>query len=380
GALSRVTAAHAAALERAGGRTAEQAAAELAQARAAQDSALAAEERAEALTVELDAAQASAADLDARRSTAAETLSTARTALSLAKQRDSDADRVVAEARGEYETVTARIAEARQQIAAATAAAIAIDANADASDRANIARHERDRAIEASDFTDSTDAESALLSAAEIAALDDRVTEHAVAVKKERAVLLDLEMRVLPEERIDLTAAEESAAAARAEWQRAVDADSQARGVQRSLTATVDSAATEHAASATDAAEFEMLRGLADTLAGRSGNTRRMNLETFVLAAELEKIVAAANLRLRDMSAGRYELQHSDALAARGAASGLGIVVFDAFTGHTRPAKSLSGGETFLSSLALALGLAEVVTARAGGVRLDTLFIDEGFG
>jgi exonuclease SbcC len=123
-----------------------------------------------------------------------------------------------------------------------------------------------------------------------------------------------------------------------------------------------------------------VLRGLADTIAGRAGNTHKMTLETFVLAAELGEIVDAANRRLSDMSTGRYQLQHSDALAARGAASGLGIVVFDAFTGQTRPPQSLSGGETFLSSLALALGLAEVVTARAGGIQLDTLFIDEGFG
>ena len=80
------------------------------------------------------------------------------------------------------------------------------------------------------------------------------------------------------------------------------------------------------------------------------------------------------------MSAGRYLLQHTDARAARGAASGLGLEIMDAHTGQTRPPQSLSGGETFLASLALALGLAEVVTARAGGVRLDTLFIDEGFG
>src|SRR5690606_39650857 len=172
----------------------------------------------------------------------------------------------------------------------------------------------------------------------------------------------DLEMRMLPDEPIELAAAEEATGAARAEWQRTVDAGSRAREVQRSLTATVDSAAAEYAASAAETAEFEVLRGLADALAGRSGNTRKMNLETFVLAAELEEIVAAANLRLRDMSDGRYELRHSDALAARGAASGLGIVVFDAFTGQTRPARSRSGGETFLSSLAVALGLAEVVT------------------
>lgn len=105
-----------------------------------------------------------------------------------------------------------------------------------------------------------------------------------------------------------------------------------------------------------------------------------MDLETFVLAAELEEIVSAANLRLDEMSSGRYRLQHSDAVAVRNGASGLGLEVLDAYTGRTRPPQSLSGGETFLASLALALGLAEVVTARAGGIRLDTLFVDEGFG
>jgi exonuclease SbcC len=126
--------------------------------------------------------------------------------------------------------------------------------------------------------------------------------------------------------------------------------------------------------------ETAVITRLADTLLGRAPNTRRMTLETFVLAAELEEIVIAANVRLAEMSAGRYTLHHSDALAARGAASGLGIEVMDAFTGQLRPPQSLSGGETFLASLSLALGLAEVVTARAGGMRLDTLFIDEGFG
>jgi exonuclease SbcC len=94
----------------------------------------------------------------------------------------------------------------------------------------------------------------------------------------------------------------------------------------------------------------------------------------------LEDIVGAANLRLGDMSSGRYTLLHTDSLNARGAASGLGIEVMDAHTGQARPPQSLSGGETFLASLSLALGLAEVVTNRAGGIRLDTLFIDEGFG
>ncbi|MGO2470077.1 MAG: SbcC/MukB-like Walker B domain-containing protein, partial [Microbacterium gubbeenense] len=93
-----------------------------------------------------------------------------------------------------------------------------------------------------------------------------------------------------------------------------------------------------------------------------------------------EEIVQAANLRLSEMSDNRYTLRHTDGIAHRGAASGLGIEVFDSYSGRARPPHSLSGGETFLASLALALGLAEVVTNRAGGIRLDTLFIDEGFG
>lgn len=379
-ALAALTAAHAAAMERAGGRTAEQAAAELAEAQAAHEAAVTAEGRATTLTAELDTLHKDAADLEGRRVAASESLSAARTALSLIEQRIADVDGIITEARGDYASVAERAAEARRQITAATAAADAVEANLEAAERADLARHERDQAIEASVFADATEAEQALLSAAEIAALDDRATDHTVAVNKERALLLDLEMRMLPDDPIDLAPAQEAAAAARTAWLAAVDVDSRARGVHSSLAATVDAAASEHAASAADAAEFEVLRGLADALAGRSGNTRKMNLETFVLAAELEEIVAAANLRLRDMSSGRYELRHSDALAARGAASGLGIEVFDAFTGQNRPAKSLSGGETFLSSLALALGLAEVVTARAGGIRLDTLFIDEGFG
>ncbi len=379
-ALSALEASHAAAIERSADLSTEQASDALDTARTAHASALAAAERAADLSSRLEALQQTASALQERRAAASESLSSAGTALSLIAQRMADADRTIAAARGDHATVAERLDEAQRQISAANAAADAIEDRRELADRARIARDDLDQAIAESIFDDVTDAEQALLDAAEIARLDERVTTHRVARDKERALLLDLEMRVLPEESIDLTPAEEASAAARAHWQRTVDADSRARGVQRSLTATVDSAAFEHAASAADAAEFEVLRSLADTLAGRSGNTRKMNLETFVLAAELEEIVAAANLRLRDMSAGRYELQHSDALAARGAASGLGIVVFDAFTGQTRPAKSLSGGETFLSSLALALGLAEVVTARAGGIRLDTLFIDEGFG
>jgi exonuclease SbcC len=105
-----------------------------------------------------------------------------------------------------------------------------------------------------------------------------------------------------------------------------------------------------------------------------------MELETYVLAARLEQVAAAASVRLQRMSSGRYTLVHSDAKASRGSRSGLGLLAVDAWTGTERDTATLSGGETFFASLALALGLADVVTDEAGGMRLDTLFIDEGFG
>lgn len=126
--------------------------------------------------------------------------------------------------------------------------------------------------------------------------------------------------------------------------------------------------------------EYERVARLAGLAAGTSAdNERKMRLESYVLAARLEQVAAAATVRLRRMSAGRYTLVHSDARAG-GRRSGLGLHVVDAWTGRERDTATLSGGETFFASLALALGLADVVTEEAGGVRLDTLFIDEGFG
>lgn len=126
--------------------------------------------------------------------------------------------------------------------------------------------------------------------------------------------------------------------------------------------------------------EYERVARLAGLTAGTSAdNERKMRLESYVLAARLEQVAAAASARLRRMSSGRYELVHSDARTG-GRRAGLGLHVIDAWTGRERDTATLSGGETFFASLALALGLADVVTDEAGGVRLDTLFIDEGFG
>ncbi|MFE3824776.1 AAA family ATPase [Streptomyces sp. NPDC059092] len=127
--------------------------------------------------------------------------------------------------------------------------------------------------------------------------------------------------------------------------------------------------------------EYDRVARLAGLTAGTSAdNERRMRLESYVLAARLEQVAAAATVRLQRMSSGRYTLSHTDARVGGQRRSGLGLQVVDAWTGSARDTATLSGGETFFASLALALGLADVVTDEAGGVRLDTLFIDEGFG
>ncbi|NLG54306.1 MAG: SMC family ATPase [Rhodococcus sp.] len=127
-------------------------------------------------------------------------------------------------------------------------------------------------------------------------------------------------------------------------------------------------------------ARHDQLAALADVVAGRGANIRKMSLSAYVLAARLEEVAASASVRLRRMSGGRYEFVHSDSAGSHGKRGGLGLDIRDDFTGAVRSAKTLSGGESFLASLSLALGLADVVAAESGGVVLDTMFIDEGFG
>lgn len=124
----------------------------------------------------------------------------------------------------------------------------------------------------------------------------------------------------------------------------------------------------------------QMLTALAETARGLGHNDYKMPLSAYVLAARLEQVAAAATERLLTMSDGRYSLEYSDALAGRARKSGLGLEVIDGWTDQRRDTATLSGGESFMASLALALGLADVVQQESGGLQIETLFVDEGFG
>ncbi len=121
-----------------------------------------------------------------------------------------------------------------------------------------------------------------------------------------------------------------------------------------------------------------VLRALSDMATGQ--NDQRMSFQRYVLATLLEEVLDATTQRLRVMSRGRYEMRRKQDKADARSAGGLDLEVFDHYTGSARGVGTLSGGESFLASLALALGLSDVVQSHAGGIRLDAIFIDEGFG
>lgn len=127
--------------------------------------------------------------------------------------------------------------------------------------------------------------------------------------------------------------------------------------------------------------DLELVTDLAAMVEGKHPDNRlQMRLSAYVLAHRLSQVVEAANLRLSTMSDQRYSLVHTGQRGAGETRGGLSLVVRDDWTGDDRDPATLSGGETFVVSLALALGLADVITEEAGGTDLETLFVDEGFG
>ena len=121
--------------------------------------------------------------------------------------------------------------------------------------------------------------------------------------------------------------------------------------------------------------DFQVTGRLAEVAEGK--NSHRLTFQRFVLGAILDDVLQVASARLEGMSQGRFQLYRSQKARVAG---GLDLEVMDHHTGEGRPVATLSGGEGFLASLALALGLADVTETYAGGVRMETMFIDEGFG
>lgn len=297
-----------------------------------------------------------------------------------AEQRES-AGRVAA-ARGGAASVAERAAALGRLAEEVAGAAAAARAAAEAEGRLAEAEEELGRAAAAAGFPDSRAALAVLLPAEERERLAGRLERHraeSAAVRRELALPELAEAAARPP--VDLAAAAAALAAATDRLGRAHAA--RAAAVERcAALAVIGRQLAALAAELGPALErFGRINRLAGVAAGTSTENRlRMRLESYVLAARLEQVAAAASDRLVRMSGGRYTLVHSDDRGTGNKRSGLALRVVDAWTGTERDTATLSGGEGFFASLSLALGLADVVTDEAGGMPLDTLFIDEGFG
>lgn len=181
----------------------------------------------------------------------------------------------------------------------------------------------------------------------------------------------------------DLQGVREQVEQLRAAAHRLTLREGERESVLRSLQALRGEYAAFRAQTAQRYDRAQMLANLAAAARGDTlgGYEHQVDLVSYVLGAEFERILRSASLHLDRMSEGRYGMVFSDH-RAKGSRSGggLNLEITDTWTGEPREASSLSGGESFLASLSLALGLAEVVQANNGGIELDTLFIDEGFG
>ncbi|ALO66444.1 hypothetical protein AS189_07980 [Arthrobacter alpinus] len=243
-------------------------------------------------------------------------------------------------------------------------------------------------ALADSAFSDATQVREALLAPAEAAAVERQIKDHAQAVAVNIARLADPDVVLATEEaQAGVTAPDQNSVAQlvqeAAVAKVAAEAGALEWGMARNAAAQLHESEADFIALEEKVGPLrdraQLLAGLAEAVRGGGDNKYKMTLSSYVLAARLEQVALAASLRLATMSDARYTLRHSDAKKGN-QKSGLGLEVVDEWTGISRDTATLSGGESFMASLSLALGLSDVVQQESGGLDIETLFVDEGFG
>ncbi|MGD0602099.1 MAG: SMC family ATPase [Streptosporangiaceae bacterium] len=296
-----------------------------------------------------------------------------------AGQRAARCRELLAAQLGDAPDLDSALARERAAADALTAAAAAADAAARAQADAERAAGAQASAAAQAGFADTEAARQARRDPGWRTAADRDIRDHEASTAAVVELLADPELDVPLDPPADVAGTKIAVEAARKQHDEAVAARDRARHKAEQLADLAPQLAARLRELEPLADRAARARGLADLAAGGGANTLRMTLSSFVLAARLEEVAAAASERLLTMTSGRYSLVHTDARRGAGR-SGLGLLACDTWTGVDRDTSTLSGGETFLASLALALGLADVVTAEAGGTRIETLFVDEGFG
>ncbi len=354
-------------------------------ARQAAVSAAAAQLAAQALADGLPALEQRTADREQQRQRLAQAIEAAATAIALESRAAAEASQ---RQRALAEQVTRELGEGLEPgvvlrgFGPLEAALQALVAGAGAHTRATSALEQAARRLgqelAASPFATAADAAAALQEESWRQKLVERIAAYEAEVIEQRNLLAAPDLADLPETRPDTAAALEAVTHADAARTRAVECHSEARAAQREITRL----AADHRAGDADLAAKQERADRISAVASRCQGKAApwISLQRWVLSAYLADICGFANQRLTLMTSGRYQLRLTDEGGHGGRKAGLGLRVLDAYTGEEREVSSLSGGETFQASLALALGVADTVQAHAGGVPLEALFIDEGFG
>ena len=359
----------------------------VAEARAAVAAAREAEVERAAVERELEEFDETTLALEQQRAELDRVVGTEGVALAQLRKEIRDATTLVEAARESSETVRARAAALDDRIAVVTAWAEDARRQVVAAERLAERGEELAAALAEHGFEDAESVRAAALDDPALDALERQVREHESAVDRVARGLAEEDVRAVGDVPAEvasaaLAEAEEAHSAADAEAVRTASEAAAAR--DRLDGARREAAAVDRACAALVAAREAAgpVVRMANVVAASGGeNARQLSLGTYVLARRFEDVVAAANGRLAAMSSGRYELLRSDERERGGGRKlGLALKVVDHHTERDRDPHTLSGGETFYVALALALGLADVVTAEAGGTDLGTLFVDEGFG
>lgn len=232
--------------------------------------------------------------------------------------------------------------------------------------------------LTSSSFADAGEVLAALTPPEELTRIAETVRRHDEQLAAAVAVLATPDLEGLPDERPDTAAAHHQVAAARTAHTDAV----QRTARLAAAAADLHRLEAEHRSTSARAVAARSIAAETQRVALRCAGklAPKVSLQRWILAAYLEEICEYANHRLAGMTGGRYTLLVDREPARHGGKSGLGLRVLDAHTGDDRDVATLSGGETFQASLALALGVADTVAANTGGVELGALFVDEGFG
>lgn len=232
--------------------------------------------------------------------------------------------------------------------------------------------------LQASEFISETDFLGACRAEQEQSELKDSIDSYRSRLDALNAVVKQIQNTIADKQEPELAAINEMLALkvkefdeADSRWRQLEERNNQLNSVHKKLQ-------REHKKNQELEAQYAVIGTLSDVANGQTGD--KISLQRFVLSVLLEDVLIQASQRLATMSKGRYRLVRKEHRAKGNKASGLELEVDDSYTGKARSVATLSGGESFMAALSLALGLSDVVQSYAGGIKLDTLFIDEGFG